>query len=66
MKFVKEYGWKENARYYILLPKWLLRGLKGVLRGHHTLNDMSAMQFFGLMRGCCDAEAGRMYRMEDI
>ena len=63
-KLKKMYGWKEDLRYYLLLPKWMFRAFTGVVYGDHKLNEMTISDYFSLACACCDAEAGRFY-MED-
>jgi len=60
--WIKEYGLKEEVRYRIYLPYYLIRAIYGILRGYHKLDDFTITEYIGLAKGQCDCRAGRLYR----
>ena len=60
--WIKEYGLKEEIRYGIFLPYFMLKAINGILEGDHKLNGMTKSQYIDLYKGLCDCRAGRVYR----
>jgi len=68
MKLVKNsnWTWRNDLRYYLILPFEIIRMIPSIFKGYPALNAMTWRDYIGLAHSFADAKTGRMYKWERL
>jgi len=66
MKWIKnpKWTWRNDLRYYLILPFEIIRMLPSILKGYPAIDDLTWQDYISLAHSFADAKTGRMYTLE--